>query len=966
MSFTSPLALLLLLAVPYVVWLGRPRARVARPGRAWTSLALRLLILLGLVFSLAGAQLVRTADNLAVVFLVDASDSMSAEQAAQAEAFVREAIAQMDPTRDQAAVIVFGGNALVERPMSAVAELSTFSSIPQTLHTNLAEAVRLGLALFPAGSARRMVILSDGAATLGDTDEAARLAATSAVQIDYVPLLRRTTTTEAWVSNVSAPTRVSQGELFNVDITAQSTADTTATLRVLAGGQIVYEENVALRVGTNPFRIPLRAAGQEFTRYTVQISPAEDTFYQNNQLAAYTEVTGPPRILLVANEANSLDDSGNPLPDEAPQLITALEATGLVVERTTPAGLPGNLAELSNYASIVLVDVNAKRLTPRKMEALQSYVRDLGGGLVVVGGPESFGMGGYFQTPLEETLPVNMQIKDEERFPSVSIVVVIDRSGSMAQAEGSLTKIQLAAEGAVRVVELLNDFDFVTVIPVDTEPSNQIGPASAADRAQIIQQIRQIGSGGGGIYVRTGLEAAAEALAQSNTQVKHIIVLADGGDSEEQEGVPELLDSLVAEDVTISMVAIGNGADVPWLQEMATRGNGRFHFTDRAANLPQIFTQETTQIQRTYLIEERFFPELGVASPILSGITQVPPLYGYVGTSVKDAAQMVLQTHLGDPLLASWQYGLGRSVAWTSDATGRWAADWVSWQGFPVFWAQTVRWTVSEGRNSTVETVVALEDGRAQITVDARTPEGAFLNNLPLEANVVSPEGTSTAVVMHQVAPGRYQGDFPPDAEGAYFLRVAAGDETATGSAVVGQTSGWVLGFSPEYLQFDPNPQLLAAVAERTGGRNLGEIPTAAFEHTLPPDAVARPIWPWLLLMAVLVLPFDIAVRRLVITKRDAERAYAATVGRLFGRAAVPEVHERQEQFSTLFQAKQRAQERNTMASAESPTAEPPPSIIPPRPPAPPVAKPPTAEPPPSGSLASRLLDKKRQKGENE
>ncbi|MBK8430519.1 MAG: VWA domain-containing protein [Chloroflexi bacterium] len=967
MSFTTPLALLLLLAIPYAVWLGRPRPRAVRQGRAWVSLGLRLVILLGLILSLAGAQAVRTADNLAVVFLVDVSDSMSVEQVAQAEAFVGEAIAQMDPQRDQAAVILFGGNALVERPMSSATTLSPFSSIPQTLNSNMAEAIRLGLALYPAGSARRMVILSDGVATAGDSDEAARLAAASGVQIDYVALPRRATTAEAWVSNVSAPTRVTQGELFSIDITAESTADTPATLRVLAGGQIVLEQAVDLRVGLNNFRIPLQATAPEFARYTVQLTAAQDTFYQNNQLAAFTEITGPPRVLIVGNTADSLDDNGEPLLDEAPQLIEALRLTGLEVDRITPADLPSSLAELSNYASIVLVDVTAKALTPRKMEALQSYVRDLGGGLVAVGGPSSFGMGGYFKTPLEETLPVNMQIEDEERFPSVNMVIVIDRSGSMSQQEGGLTKIQLAAEGAARVVELLNDFDFVTVIPVDTGPSGQIGPTSLTDRDRILEQIRGISSGGGGIYVRTGLEAAQEALAENPTQVKHIIVLADGSDSEEKEGVPELLDELVADGVTVTMVAIGSGPDVQWLQDMALRGNGRFHFTDRAANLPLIFTQETAQIQRTYLVEERFFPTLVTRSPIINGIAQVPPLYGYVGVSAKDAAQVILETHLQDPLLASWQYGLGRSVAWTSDATGRWGTEWVDWQGFPVFWTQAVRWTISQGRNNTVESVITLSEGSAQLVVDVRSPEGGFLNDLPLVANVVAPDGQPTELTLQQVAPGRYAAEFAPASEGAYFVRVAGGTGE-DGEPAVGQTSGWVLGYSPEYLQFDPNPQLLGSIAVRTNGRNLGEIPTAAFDHNLPVDAVGRPIWPWLLLVAVILLPFDIGVRRVIITRQDWARAYAASVGRLLGRSAEPVEHERQEQLSTLFQAKQRAHERRPNQPPTGDSSPPPSGGEPPRPiapPTPPKQTPPAPPPSDTGSLASRLMDKKRkEKGE--
>ncbi|HEX6384243.1 MAG TPA: VWA domain-containing protein [Anaerolineae bacterium] len=969
MNFTTPLALLLLLAIPYFVWLGRPRQTAARRWREWISLGLRLIIVLLLVLSLAGARAVRATDTLAVVFLIDASDSVGPEQAAHAEDFVRAAIERM-ALADEAAVIVFGANALVERPMSDLAELAPVTSVPQPLHTDLAEAIRLGLALFPAGSARRLVVLSDGAATIGDATEAARLAAAAGVEISYVPLNRTVGSDEALLTGVSAPTWVSQGETFRIDVTAESTVDMPATLRVLAGGRVVHEEMVQLRRGANNFAVRLRASEQEFARYRVQLGPANDTYYQNNELAAFTEIVGPPRILLVAHEGTVADD-GSPQPDESPQLRLALEAAGLVVDRTNSGDMPAALEQLSNYASIVLVNVNAKDLSPRKMETLQSYVRDLGGGLVVVGGPQSYGMGGYFRTPLEETLPVDMQIKDQERFPSVSIVLVIDRSGSMGANEGGVTKIQLAAEGAVRVVELLHDFDEITVIPVDTQPDNPIGPLPASDKETAIGLIRQIGAGGGGIYVRTGLEAAARALAGSSNQVKHVILLADGADSEQKDGVPELIEALASEGVTVSTVSIGDGPDTLWLQQMAELGGGRFHFTDQAANLPQIFTQETTSIQRSYLIEERFFPNLTSSSPILAGISAVPPLYGYVGSSPKDTAQVILSTHQGDPLLAAWQYGLGRAVAWTSDASGRWAADWVRWEGYPVFWAQAVRWTVSQDRDSNVETEINLNGEQARLTVDARGADGDFLNNLSIEANVVGPTGEVTNLLLQQVAPGRYESSFTPGADGAYFIRVA-GTDSGDGETTVAQTTGWVLGYSPEYRHFETDPQLLERLAEITGGRNLaGEI-AAVFNHDLPSEAATRPIWPWLTLLAAALLPVDIALRRLVVTRRDLERIWAATFGRWQRRSLEPAA--RTEQVSRLFQAKQRAETgRTRMAGAETGTppilgqdAAEPDESRPRQPqeqpqPAPVKESRSTAPPAASSSLAARLLEKKRQ-----
>jgi len=871
--------------------------------------------------------------------------------------------------------------------MSSLAELAPVTSTPTTLQSDIAEALRLGLALFPSGSARRMVLFSDGVATVGDTTEAAVLAASSGVPVDVVTLTRPEIEDEALLLNVKAPARVSQGEQFTLEISVESNRAMPATLHILAGGAIVDQFVVELRPGVNNFTRLLRAAEQSFARYVVQITPADDTLTQNNQLAAFTEIIGPPRILLVAPDG-TLDDRGQPLPDEAPQLLIALRATGLQVDQIAPGELPSSLAQLSNYASVMLLNVNAKSLSPRRMASLQTFVRDLGGGLIVVGGPQSYGMGGYFRTPLEETLPVDMQIKDQERFPSVSMVLVIDRSGSMAAPEGGVTKIQLADEGAVRVVELLNDFDEIAIIPVDTSPDNPIGPVLAADREEIIGQIRGIGAGGGGIYIRTGLEAAADALAQSQNQIQHIIVLADGADSEQKEGVEPLIETLVDSGVTISMVSIGDGPDVPWLQRMAELGGGRFHFTNQAANLPQIFTQETTAIQRSYLVEERFFPVLGTTgfarghsifqAMERAGLTRVPPLLGYVGTGPKETARVILETHLGDPLLAAWEYGLGRSVAWTSDATGRWGVEWVEWDGFPAFWSNIVRWSISQGRGSSVETAVELVDGKARVLVDARDGEGAFLNELTLRANVVGPSGEVTELLLPQTAPGRYEAEFSPANDGAYFLRVSGGDES--GEFELGQTSGWVLAYSPEYQRLEADPQLMAEIADLTGGRGLsGETlkqdPTPIFQHNIAGARVTRPIWSWLLTLAVLLLPLDIAVRRLALSRRDLDRAWAAATGRV--RRPPLAVPQRSEQVSRLFQAKRRAstilpEENNVVVDPHTQVTE---QLDEPR-----IAPRSVSEPgiqtgiekspsePGTGdrSLASRLLDKRRQRQADE
>lgn len=940
MNFTTPWALLALATLPYFVWL-------ARGGRGRVSLGVRLTLAGLIILALAGAQWVRTADELAVVFLVDASDSISPQQAAEAEALVQQALAAMTP-RDRAAVVIFGGNALVERPLSGLSDLTPFTSQPQTLHTDLAESIRLGLALFPAGSARRLVILSDGAATTGETLAAGELAAAAGVPLDYVALARPTPPAEAWLTRVEAPARASQGERFHVTVTAESTADQPGVLRLLADGQVVLEESVQLRVGVNNFTLPLQAAAPAFTRYHITLEAPQDSYSQNNQLAAFTEIVGPPRVLVAAAEGE-VDEAGQPAPDEAQAVTLALAAVGLETTRLTPAALPADGAALSDYAAVVLVNINAKDLTPRQMAGLEQYVRDLGGGLVVIGGPQSYGMGGYFQTPLETALPVAMQIQDSERFPAVSLALIIDRSGSMAASEGGVTKIQLAAEGAARVVQLLNPNDVITIIPVDEQPDQVVGPLPAAEQATLLSQLRSLGAGGGGIFVRTGLLAASQALQGGPNDVRHIILLADGADAEQKEGVPELITALTAEGITISTVAIGEGPDVPWLQEMAALGQGRFHFTDRAANLPQIFTQETTAVQRSYLIEERFFPELVTASPILNGITVVPPLYGYVGTGAKATAQVVLRTHQGDPLLAQWQYGLGRAVAWTSDASGRWAREWVTWDGFAAFWAQAVGWSIIQGRDASVESVVTVEGEQARLTVEARGPAGEVLNDLALEANVVGPDGVATLLTLVPAAPGRYTAAFQPTQEGAYLIRVTGAPAGSPADAPsVAQTTGWVLGYSPEYQRLAAEPETLQALAALTGGQDRSADITTAFSHDLPAARGVRPIWQPLALAATLLLPLDIALRRLALG-----RPTWAWVQRW--RPAPVVIPDRPAPVARLFEAKQRVGDRRPPPATppvEAPPAEP--SATP----APSAERPGPTDP---EALAARLLARKRQ-----
>ncbi len=895
MSFTNPLALVLLLVIPVVVYLGWPRLHYRRL-RDSISTILRALMILLLVLALAGTQVSQSANKLAVVFLVDVSDSLGTEvQEAQLD-YVRQSLQAMGPD-DLAGIVVFGADPRTERSVNAVRELSPLQSQPVSSNTNLAQAIRHGIALFPNDAARRLVILSDGRPTVGDTEAAVQQAAAVGVEISFVAFAREPGP-EVQVSNLNVPGNVTTGQPFDLSLTIDAEESTTATITILDAGSIIQRQEVELRQGSNSYTLTLPGSTAGFKDFRVQVDPVDgDSFYQNNQLATFTQIVGPPRALLVTTSEA-----------EAQYLLPALEEAGVTVDIASPSEIPIGLAPLAQYDTVIMANVPATQLSNSRMEALDSYVSDLGGGLVFIGGPDSYAPGGYFRTPLEQTLPVDMQIRDQQRLPQLTIAYLIDRSGSMgALNPNSIPNIELAKEAIIRSIDFLQPTDRVAVVSFDT-----VG-YWIAEFQPVLDKVglqRLVGSlrASGGTDILAGMRLVANTIISEPSDRKHIILLTDGGAN--PTSLVELSDTLNQEHgVTTSVIAIGQGG-APFLADMATAGGGNYHVVDLVETIPNIFTLETVLASRSYIMEESFVPVLTANSPIMNDIVSAPPLLGYVATSPKQTAQVILRgpEPFNDPVLAAWQYGLGRSVAFTSDATARWGANWVNWSDFTRFWSQAVRWTITEGTSNNLESRVLLEGEQARLVVDARDDAGNFLNGLDLQASVVAPALDSTRLQLRQVAPGRYEALFTPETEGAYFLGIN-GQGTLNDEALqVRQTTGWVLSYSPEYdVQAQGvNVNLLNDMAAITGGRDMSEDPSLPFVHNLVARNAFTPLWPWLLLAALLLLPVDIAVRRLVITASDLRRARMA----LFGAGRMTTAEGPSERLTTLKGAMERGRRR--------------------------------------------------------
>ena len=977
-AFSYPRWLFLLAVAGPVVWAWRRSLRAGRAsgasGREWASLILRLFTVILLVLCLAGVQWVRAGDELAVVLLLDRSDSVDAAARAQGLSFARAALSAMGP-RDRGAVVAFGRDAWVERRMGGPPEgdeLGALYSAPDGSQTDVGRALRLGLAMLPAGAHGRLVLLSDGQDNVSGAPEAAALAAAGGATLDVAPLHSGAPFPgETWLESVEAPAAAYEGERVGLLIRVGSGVDQPALLRVFdpAGQRLLVEREVRLRAGENAVRIDLAAGGAGFAPWEVQLVPEVDASPQNNTLGAFTLVRGAPEVLLVSA------DEG-----EAQGLRAALESAGLRVALAAPSGVPADLAALGSYGAVVLANVPASAFSARQMEALRTLVRDVGRGLVCVGGESSYGVGGYYGTPLEQVLPVEMAIRDPARAPPLGIVFVVDRSGSMDAASregGGVRKVDLAKEAVLRSLELLKPGDQVGVIVFDDAaqwvyPAAGGGLAEATDLGAIQSAVAAVRAGGG-TDIYAGLSAASSAIEENEAQAKHVILLTDGGAS--REGLDDLVARLRAGGATLSTVGVGQNA-AAFLPDLALNGGGRYHYTDDPTTIPAIFSEETALAQRAYLVEGTFVPAQTGYSEIIEGFSSLPPLHGYVATSIKPAARMVLASDLDDPVLAQWRYGLGRSVAWTSDAKGRWAADWMAWQGAAPFWGQAARWTLVEPDRSGLEPRVVErgEQVEVAIDVDERAVQGYAETAWTARFLPALSAGRTVTTTLRPVAPGQLWGSAAVVDEGVYLVQVLAQSPGEAPSLAL--TTGYVRPYSAEYRVQGTDLAGLRRLAEIGEGRVLdpgGEGQAArVFAHDFPPLRHRRPAWPWLAALAICLLPLDVGLRRVAVGWGDVRRALRRAgnaIRRLFSRrgARLLDAAPRRGT-SRLLEAKRRASrppEKGRFSPEPEPLAEPPAPPVPESAPSEPSREA-KERPEAGGETVSRLLAAKRRAAREE
>ena len=849
MTFTNPWWLLTAIPVLGVAWMiarkgGRSVSRRQHRAATWVRLAALFL----LISAAAQPIFTRAVDDRSVLFLLDRSASISAEAAAEQEQYLAAALvaARADA---QTAVAVFGRDTRLDSAFSSARTPGPVRTLPDDSATDLAGALEAAAALMPSEGSRRIVVITDLVPTTGDARPAIRRLADQGVAVDVVELASARSA-DALIESVILPAAAREGDVVPITAVVRSNVAGPAQLIVTSAEGLEQVIEVDLVAGRNDVSLDVPATGTGFLPVAVEVRADFDTRPENNRAEGITRLLGPARVAIVEGVAG-----------EAADLARALEAGGM--EADLRRSIPSE-ADLLAFDAVVLV--NVAQPGTQDAENLAAFVEELGRGLLVIGGDRAYGLGDYHLTPLEAVLPVSSNPDDLVRRQPVAEVLVIDTSGSMgachcnmgAASEGGVVKTDIARAGAELAIEALTDSDRVGVLTF-TSGTDWVIPL--APRSTITDPAGSLAgiTADGDTEISNALEVALAELAGVPEQLRHIVLFTDGWDPNDANLLP-MAREIADQGVTLSVLGTGEGPGTT-LQRMAELGGGRFYPGTDLESIPEIFVEETLTVARNLATEGTFFPALRSPSPVTEDLTSSPPLLGYVLTKAKGSASVIMEIGQGDPLLATWQRGLGRATAWTSDATARWLSQWIEWEGYVDFWGAVVRDVLPAGRENPPATFVSA--GSLQVNLDV---PGAELD-ATATARVRAPNGEVVVVPMNRTDSDSFGASVPLAEAGAYWVAVTVANPD--GSEIT-SSSGAVSAYEEEFAFREPDPTLGADIVALTGGR-LNPEPGAVFDPAPVRGRAEVSIWPWLVVAALALFLIDVALRRLVLSAGDAE-----------------------------------------------------------------------------------------------
>lgn len=807
-------------------------------------IGLRFGIIACLIFAMINPSIKIKQDELETVFLVDVSDSVSGQKKLEEE-FVQETIMQL-PKKEKAAVVAFGADNKVEQFMSDKRLFSELETMPISTATNLEQAIQGALTLFSSDTGKRIVLLTDGNENAGSLEAMSQALKKENVKV-VVKQLDSWNGDEVYVDSMSIPEKINVGDMFQVKVNIQSNVKTSATLSLYSGSVLKKREEISLETGTNRFIFKDIQRDEGIKSYRAVVEAKKDTIQVNNEYAAFTKASKSSTVLLIEGRKNS-----------ALEFEKLCRTANVNIVRVMPNSAPRTMSEFMAYKSIVLLDVHGEDLPEEFMNNIEGYVKDYAGGVVAIGGENSFALGNWRDTPLETVLPVQMDLQGEKEIPKTAIALVIDRSGSMADGNGSITQLDLAKQAAAAAANTVRSTDEIGVLAFESSFEWVVPMTKAAKKETIEDGIYSIELGGG-TSIYPAVKDAYKKLTNTNAKIKHIILLTDGQDG--FDDYSDLLKQLNRSGVTLSTVAVGNGADKTLLGWLAKQGKGRAYYTDIHSDIPRIFAKEVFLSASSYLVQEEFTPIITSNSEMLSSLVEdgLPTMKGYIASSPKDSATVHLMSDRGDPILTSWQCGLGRTVAFNSDGENKWTGNYAKWDKYPMFWKNIIEWTITDMNNGD-NSVKILESGQKNL-IQYETKQ--YDKDTKVTAVCTDEKGETKEVLLEAMEPGTYIGKIQLPDIGVYSINVT---KKQNGKIVSTENTAMAVQYSNEYRVGDTKNVLKKWVNEVDGifVKQPHEVQKTKIESVASNLALSK----YLLVLSLLFFMAEIVCKRLAFERK--------------------------------------------------------------------------------------------------
>ena len=909
------------LIIPPLVWMSyKSLSGLGGPRRA-VAIALRSVILLLIILSLAEVQSVRKNDKLTTIFLLDWSESIPHEKQAEMLNFVNAATKSRSNKDDLAGVIVFGRDAKVENPPTPnPSTLVAPENVPDREFSDIGSAIKLALGSFPEDTARRLVVISDGNENRGNAIEQAYAAKGLNTQIDVMPIDYRYDR-EVLVEKIALPADVKKGETVNINVVIRASEPTTGALQIfqktdqgktpISGD--AEPQRVKLDRGVNVLSIKKKIDETNFYTFSAEFIPDRDSGDKravNNQADGFTHARGTASVLLIEGTAGEHEELVKALRNKE------IDVKVLVAPKLDSSGivggdpLPTDMSQLQPFDAVLLGNVAKEQIPEQLQEMIEKNVHDFGCGLIMVGGPSSFGAGGWMNSPIEKALPVDMQIKSMKVMGKSALVMVMHASEI---PEGNYWQKQVAKQA----IDTLSSYDYAGMLHWEGQEAWLFTLRPIGEGKQSMMRAIDRMTPGDMPDFDPSLIMGMNALRRrTDAMTKHFIVISDGDPTPPTTSV---VNQLVASKITVTTVLVaahgGDSIGMSAMQNLAQKTKGRFYNVSNPKALPRIYQKEARMISRPLIFERAapWAPNVRTFSEPITGIpNDMPGITGLVQASVKENELVEvpiispLPTGTGqiNPILAHWTYGLGRAVAFTSDAGRKWTAGWRTWDSYAQFWSQVVRWSLRPVDKGNLTMTLRREGGKIKVIVDALDKDNQFLNFLQFRGRAITPDLQPVDVEMAQIAPGRYEGTIDnAEQKGNYFVNLGYQAPDRTTGVL---SSGVSVPYSDEYRELKSNPATLESLAFAAGGkvhdwkrrkdgsvdlqRTMESVDVFRRDPSMAPPRSFRDLWPNFLWLAAVLFLGDVAVRRVAPDIDRIKKLVADNWQRLRGHEVEPDV----------------------------------------------------------------------------